>query len=375
MRLLHVTRTGAVVAALVLLAAACGDDDAGDGGDGGGGGAQAQLDDADALGGDAAVAAMTELYEAAQDAGEDTVVLYGPGEDDRRPAYDLFEERFPGISVQGEFLIGPDLDSKFSQEIASGRHVADVIHTGDTTIAAHMAEDRYEPFAPVTAEGLDDSFSDPDGVVHSASASTFGMLYNTDMVSADEAPAGWEDILDPRWRGQMAAEDPTRFGGVFGALNKLLNDDRYDEGFVEALSEQELNVLASIPAAGEAVATGEFPMMPFYPYSFYARDIDRGAPVAFVFPVEGGNHLSPHYLGLVDGAPHPEAAKLLITWLFTPEAQQALADVGYYPTMPDGPAPEDYPPVNELDLLEPFAIAEVNEITAGHLDTVRAAFE
>lgn len=362
-------RTAAVMAALAVTVAACG------GGTGAPDGEPQLEGDADALGGAAAVEEMTGLYAAAREAGEDTVVVYGPGVEDLEPVYEQFAERFPGIEVRGEYLAGPELDHKLEAEVASNQHVADVIDTGNTAVARHVELDRYLPFTPVTAQGLDPSFQDEGGTTHSAMASTFGIVYNTDQVSAEAAPTSWEDLLDPRWRGKIVMQDPTSFGGAFGALSKLLNDDRYDEQFVKDLHAQNPHLVAATPATGEAVAVGEFPLAAFYPYSFYVRDADRGAPVAFVFPVEGGNHLNPHYLGVVDGAPHPEAAKLLVAWLFSPEGQQAIADVGYYPTVPDGAAPGDYPPVNELDLLKAFTLPEVNTVAAEHLELVQAVFK
>ncbi|MQA84535.1 MAG: extracellular solute-binding protein [Streptosporangiales bacterium] len=362
-------RIGAAALALASAAAACS-----------GGGAQepgtVQIapGDAEVLGGKAAVDAMTGLYQAAQRAGQSEVVVYGPGEEDRRPAYDKFEERFPGIEVRGEFFVGPEMTSKINQEFATGKHIADIAQSGDTAIAPYLEQNRLEKFVPATAEGLDPSFRDPDSVVHSSSASTFGILYNTEQVEAAQAPKGWNDLLDPRWRGRMVMEDPTKFGGSFGTLNHLMFDGGYDERFVQRLSAQNVHLVATAAASGTAVATGEFPVAATYPYSFYIRDKAKGAPVEFVFPVDGGNHLSPHYLALLSGAPHPNAAKLL-TWLFTPEGQRALADAGYYPTMPKGPAPGEYPPVDELELLEPFPIAKVNDISAENLAAVKEAFK
>jgi iron(III) transport system substrate-binding protein len=390
-------RTGTcVLLLLALLAAACG------GGDTAEVGAVDPAGDADAAEPDAAADAaapaddeeegtgettaagasdeveeeMQRLYQAAIDAGQTQVVIYGPGEDDKLPVYELFMERFPEISVRGEYLVGPNMDSKVNAEFASGVHVASLLQSGDTSLAPKVPTDDeeglLEPFTPISVEGIDPQFHDEEGTyAFSASASTFGILYNTNLVEADEAPQGWEELLDERWQGEMVWEDPTRFGGAFGFLNKILNDPRYDESFVERLTAQDVYLEASGPAAGNAVATGQFAIELAYPYSFYLRDIERGAPVDFVFPVEGGNHLSPHFLGLLRNAPSPDAAKLVMTWMFTDEAQQAIADVGYYPTMPGVPGPQGNPPVDELDLLDPIALPEVNAISQQNLPIVQ----
>lgn len=330
--------------------------------------------DAEALGGEAAVTAMQELYRAAQDSGQTTVTVYGPGEQDKEPLYEIFSQRFPGINVNAVYIVGPEADAKIQGEFASGQHVADMVQAGDTSVAPQIAQGKYVPFRPVTAEGLDPGFADAGGHAFAATGSTFGIIYNTNMLSAEEAPNGWADLLDPKYRGQMTSDETTRNGGAFGTLSHLLWDGRYDDAFLQGLAAQEIALQASGAVAGSAVATGQYAIDPFYPYSFYLRDKELGAPVEFVFPTEGGVHISPHYLGLLDGAPNPDAAKLLITWLFTPEGQQAAADVGYYPLMPNSPAPGGYPSVNELDLLKPFPIDQVGQISASNLARVKSAW-
>jgi iron(III) transport system substrate-binding protein len=330
--------------------------------------------DAQALGGEAAVTAMQQLYQAAQAAGQTTVTVYGPGEQDKEPLYEVFSQRFPGISVTPVYLVGPEFDARIQAEFASGQHVADMVQAGDTSVAPQLAQGKYAEFTPVTAEGIDPGFADPTGHLVAATGSTFGFVYNTNLMSAQDAPKGWEDLVDPRYRGKMTAEEVTRNGGGFGTLNHLLWDGRYDDSFLRGLSGQDIAFQASGPVAGAAVATGQYALNPFYPYSFYLRDKEQGAPIEFVFPTEGGAHISPHYLGLLNGAPNPDAAKLLITWLFTPEGQQASADVGYYPLMPDSPAPGGYPSVNQLDLLKPFPIDQVGQISAGNLARVKDAW-
>ncbi|GAB3365291.1 ABC transporter substrate-binding protein [Modestobacter lapidis] len=368
--------TGAISCALLLAVTACG---------GGGGGEETpevnaaaegsvSAADAEALGGEEAVTAMQELYEAAQTAGETTVNVYGPGENDKVALYEVFSQRFPGISVTGTYLVGPEFAAKVQAEFASGQHVADMVQGGDTSVAPWLEEGKFVEFAPVTAEELDAGFQDEGDFLTAATGSTFGFVYNTNLMPEAEAPQGWEDLTDPAYQGKMTAEPPTRNGGAFGTVSHLLWDGRYDEEYLRALAAQDIAFQASGPVAGAAVATGQYALNPFYPYSFYLRDKEQGAPVAFVFPTEGGAHISPHYLGVLDGAPNPNAAKLLTTWLFTPEGQQAASDVGYYPLMPDSPAPEGYPSVNELDLLKPFPISEVAEISAENLATAKRAF-
>ena len=366
------TALAAAIALLLPLAGCGGTDD-----DGVEATAIEDVDSADetALGGAEAVKAMEDLYQAAQDKKQTTVTIYGPGETDREPLYDLFSQRFPGIKVENVYILGPEYAAKLEGEFASGQHVADLVQAGDTSIAGEIGLDYFTDFDPVTAEGLDmKSYSDPTGTVMAASALPFGYMYNTNEMEAEDAPAGWEDLVDPKYSGKMTSDDVTEFGGGFSTLSHMLWDGRYDEQYLEQLADQDITFQSSLPVAGAAVATGEYAVQPFYPLSFYMRDKEKGAPVDFVFPTEGGVHISPHYLAVINGAPNKEAAELLMTWLFTPEAQEAAAEVGYYPLMPGEDGPADYPPADELDLLKPFPLEEVNGIAASNLEKTQRAF-
>ncbi|RGE18955.1 ABC transporter substrate-binding protein [Leucobacter sp. wl10] len=328
----------------------------------------------ESLGGRSAVDEMAGLYAQAVEAGETTVTVYGAGENDKGPLYERFTERFPGIDVVGEYLVGPDLASRLEGEAASGQRTGDVINSGDTAVLNALNQGWVEPFRPKTAEGLPEEYSSEDGAVNAPFALAFGFAYNPELLGPDEVPAGWQDLLDPRLAGKMVTEDARKNGASFSALSKIMNDGRLGDDYVERLAAQDISFESTVPVAGQLVAAGQYALNPVYPLSFYMRDAAEGAPIEFVFPTEGGVHMSPHYAALLADAPNPTAAKLLLTWLFTPEAQAAAAEIAYYPLMPGAPGPADFPAADQLDLFAPFRLEDVNAITAKNLDTVKAVF-
>ncbi|WP_119696296.1 extracellular solute-binding protein [Microbacterium halotolerans] len=363
----------ALIASTALLLTACGGtsttptdpSDQGSGADG----------SVEVLGGEEAAKQLDELYASAQGAGQTDVTVYGPGESDKEAMYEVFSERFPGITVNPVYILGPDLTAKLEAEFASGQHVGDLIQNGDAGIAGNLIADQLEPFEPVLARQLDPvAYSEPSGTAWAATAATFGFAYNTNLLSEDEAPKRWEDLLDPSMEGQMVSDDVTRNGAGLGTLSHLLWDGRYEPGWLDDYSTQGVTFQASTPAAGSAVATGEFAVQPAYPMAFYLRDRDNGAPMAWNLPEEGV-HLSPHYVAQLKNAPNAEAAKLLMAWLFTPEAQQAAAELGYYPLLPGESGPEGLPAANELDLLKPISLTEVLSVHSDNLEEVNTAFE
>lgn len=357
-------------ASLLLLASGCGADS------GSAASGKLTVPDSDVakLGGQTVVDELKKLYAAAAKAGQRTITVYGPGENDRTGAYKVFTKRFPGIRIKGEYLVGANLSSKINQEFASGKHIADVVQNGDTTAAAQLKQGRFVEFRPASAGDLPADYADGNGLAHAASALAFGPAYNTEKVSASDAPKSWQDMVDPRWRSRMVIEDPTSSGSTASTLSHLLWDGRYSEQFVRQLAAQRPRLAQNAQAAGTSIATGEFDLLPIYPYSFFLRSKAKGAPVGFVFPVEGGNHTSPHFLSLLQGARNPDAAKLFITWMFTPEAQQAIAEVGQWGTMPAAPGPSGYPGLDKLDLLKPFPLNQVGQINNENIAKFKKIF-
>jgi ABC-type Fe3+ transport system substrate-binding protein len=47
------------------------------------------------------------------------------------------------------------------------------------------------------------------------------IAYNTERVSAADAPKDWDDVLDPRWKGRVIIRDPVASGSmraIFGGI-------------------------------------------------------------------------------------------------------------------------------------------------------------
>jgi iron(III) transport system substrate-binding protein len=330
-----------------------------------------------ALGGADVVKTMDALYKKAVAEGQTTITIYGPGEPAKQEIYDkYFSKRYPKIKVTGVMEAGPDYMSKLTAEFASGQHVADMVQAGDTSIVPSIANGWIVPFTPVNVKGYVDpaKFSDPTQAVWSASSSTFGFLYNTNKMKKGDAPKGWSDLVNPKYKGEMTNEPVNKAGASFGALTQLLYAGVIDSSWLDKLASQKITFQKDGTTAATAVATGQFDIVPFYTLDQYETLKAQGAPVGFVFPTEGGVHLSSHYLGILKGAKNPDAAKLLETWMFTPEGQKAAASIGYYPSVNGSAGPSGLPAVDKLDLVKSYSLAGLDDMNAKNLATVKEAF-
>jgi len=327
-----------------------------------------------ALGGQANADQLDALYQAAVANGETTVYVVGPSEPSRAAYYATFSARYPKIKVVGTQASGPTFDSKIRNEVASGQYQTDLVQGGDTSVAPQLADGLYQAYTPFTTTNLDAIWSEPTGTLWAASGSVSGIVYNTNLVQAADAPKGWADLLNPAFKDKMTMDDPTKFGPTFGTFNKMIQDGRLGDDFVSKLYAQNITLNSQSQAADATVMTGQFAIEPIYPLDFFMTDKANGGPIEWVLPNDGAQ-ISPHYLGLMAHAPHPNAAKLLMNWSFTPEAQQGIASIGLYPLVAGEPGPNGLPSIDTIDLLKPIPLADIASVSATNLAKVKAAWK
>ncbi len=367
--------TAALAVTALALAACSGGGDPGPGGDGGPSG-DATFESADPAryGGQASYDDMAALYAAAQDAGETTVVVYGAVANEREAIFRQFEREFPGITVQTEFLTGSDLFGRINQEVASGTMMVDAVLSGDTSVIALKGAGRLDAYEPVLAAELADQYRDPDGQFVGVTATAFGVAYNTDRLSEDEVPHSWDDMLDPKYRGQLAWVDLTGSGPSLVPMARLIEFGYVDEAWLQDLKAQEVHFEGRATGLTTVLTTGEYPIVMSYPYDYYLRDQENQAPVGFFFPLEEANYVALNSAGVVADGPHPNAAKLLLSWLLTPAATDVFVEIGQYSVMPGSAAPEGLPPLEDIHQLEPAPWDQIQEVNDRALEITKRIF-
>src|SRR5690606_15338268 len=82
-------------------------------------------------------------------------------------------------------------------------------------------------------------------------------IYNTELVQEGEI-TGWQDLLDPKWRGQIVAMDPTRGAGL-GFNVVIMLDGTFGFDFIDELfNGQEVVLQTEDRQAADAVAKGQY---------------------------------------------------------------------------------------------------------------------
>lgn len=144
---------------------------------------------------------------------------------------------------------------------------------------------------------------------------------NTNVVKPQDEPRSIFDLLQPRWKGKMLSPDPRAGGGSSTFFYSLRYFKITDMDYYRRLAQQDLRFWGgSNMEAYRMVGRGEYPIYLVGTTVSVAPLIAEGAPVKLLAWDEG-NFAMAIYITMVKDAPHPNAAKLFINWLLSPEGQ------------------------------------------------------
>lgn len=243
------------------------------------------------------------------------------------------------------------VQTRFLQESQAGVRSADVVQTSDAGDFVVLAQKGLlMAYRPQGTENFPAWFSlDRGGMYYGWRASLCVITYNTRQVKPADAPTGWMDLLDARWKGKEVIAHPGYSGIILtcmASLTRLFGWDYYQKLKQNApMIRQSANDPPTVVASGERVigANGA---------EYYAYDLRiHGNPIAIVYPKEGiPLVVSPS--AIAKSAPHPNAARLFTDFIFSKGVMQLLVtDGGLYVPHPGVTYPKDKPALDRLNLL------------------------
>lgn len=307
----------------------------------------------------AAAPAADEPAASAADAVEGEVVLYtGRSEPLIQPVLDAFHAAHPDINVRMKAGGNSELANALLEE--RGNPQADVFVTTEMFTAQALAD--QDVFAPYRPAGVADY---PAGFV-GANDTWIGLtqrariiIYNKDLVSEDELPTSIFDLTDPRWKGQIASAGSTNgsMQAQIAVMRHLIGEPETEE-WLRGLIANDVTFFRSHTDVRRAVGAGEFKLGLANHY-YYHLQLAEGSNVGVVYPDQGEGEIglitNATAVGIIQGGPHPNAARVLVDFLVSPEGQHIFAERNYeYPLLPGIAAREGVAP------LENYRLAEVD---------------
>jgi ABC-type Fe3+ transport system substrate-binding protein len=262
---------------------------------------------------------LDELYAKAKL--EKALALYGagpPGNYDRWVRE--FEQRFPGVGVAFTGGLSNGLNRRIDAQLASGRMETDLaIFQTIQDFGKWKRAGALLLFQPEGSEAIDPAYKDEDGAFTAVSVNTVVYAYNSKLVPAAEVPASALDFLKARFRGRLITTDPTEDDAGLAVFAMIV--DKYGWSFMDRyMAQGPAFVVSGHAAVSSAIAEGE-KLATFDSTSTTPRLKAQGKPIE---PVFSRDDLTPVFLvgaAIFKDAPHPNAAKLYLSWYLAKEQQ------------------------------------------------------
>ena len=266
-----------------------------------------------------------KLEEAAK--AEGSLMLYTSiAQKDVDPLVRPFEEKY-GIKVTTWRASGDDVLQRVVQEQKAGRATVDLIHISAPEMEALQREGIFQKIVLPEFDDLLPGAVRDHGEWVSTLLSVWVQGYNTDLISKDELPKTYEDLLDPKWKGKLGFE----FEDIdwFTTVVETMGEEKGLEYFRNLVQTNGLSIRKGHSLLTNLVVAGEVPLgLTLYNYMPIQAKND-GAPIDW-FAIEPAVARS-NGAGVVKTAPHPNAAALFTEFLLT-EGQNILVGLNYVPT-------------------------------------------
>jgi len=262
------------------------------------------------------------------------LVLYSPhGRDLLQLFEQTYEKAHPEVDVRWLDMGSQDVYDRVRSEAANPQ--ADVWFGGpDTIFARGAAEGLLAPHRLPWATALTADCRAPQDLYFCLYLTAPVLVYNRDAVPAADAPADWEDLLDPRWKGKVLIRDPLASGTMrtlFGmVLAKSVAETGSPERGFEWLSrlDAQTKEYAQNPALLFTKLTRREGLITVWELTDMFWQQQRGVPIAYKFAASGTPVIA-DAVGIVAHAPHPQEAAAFVDWLGTLEAQRLAAEKAY----------------------------------------------
>ncbi len=266
------------------------------------------------------LALLLPLLAACGGDGRTPLVVYSPH---GRELLSHFEERYeadhPGVDVQWVDMGSQEVLDRVRSERANPQ--ADVWWGAPSGMFDRAASaGLLARFRPAWWDEVPSSARDSAGRWVGTYRTPEVIAYNTDSLSASDAPRRWDDLLEPRWRGEVLVREPLASGtmrAIFGAImwREYRETSDPDAGYewLLRLDAQTSEYVLNPTLLYQKLARQEGLVAPWNMPDIETLRATSELPVDYVLP-EGGTPVVIDAIAVVAGTGQPKQARSFVEW-------------------------------------------------------------
>jgi ABC-type Fe3+ transport system substrate-binding protein len=312
----------------------------------------------------AAAETMDELYAKAK--AEKSVVFYsgGPVAPYESFARD-FEQRFPDVKVMVTGGFSNVLNERINAQIKAGKLEVDMAFFQTAQdFAAWKREGVLMNFKPEGFDQIAPVFRDADGAFITTKVNPIGYAYNTKAVA--DVPRSALDFLKAQFAGKLITCYPADDDATLYQFYTIVQ--KHSWGFMDKYMATKPSFVQGHLEVARAVASGAD--IATFDSTATSLELKRnGQPIEFVLSPDDPTPIFTLTAGIFKDAPHPNAAKLFLTWYLAKEQQSRT---GVFSARADVPPPAGFNPLYSYKLADDYVGFVTN---ATQLAELRRRFE
>jgi len=274
---------------------------------------------------------LDALYAAAKTEGQLTTIALPHDWCGYGAVIDGFKAKYPGITVNElnpDAGSGDEIQAIKANQGNTGPQAPDVIDVGLSFGPSAKTDKLIQPYKVSTWDSIPDSAKDADGYWYGDYYGVLSFLVNDDLVKT--APTSWADLKKPDYANQFALSGDPRVANQ--AIEAVYAAGLANGGTAGAdAGTKGLSFFADLQKAGNFVpvigkaaplAQGTTPIVATWDYNALAwRDGFAGNPKAEVIVPSDAVVAGVYIQAISAYAPHPNAAKLWMEYLYSDEGQ------------------------------------------------------
>lgn len=252
---------------------------------------------------------------------------------------------FPDLDVQW-FQGGTEkVLAKMAGEMQANKIAADLVMVADPSYYLTL-KDKDMLIEYISPESKDIAMEkDEKGSWTPVRISNMVIAYNTDKLSAEEAPKSWKDLTDPKWKGKIAMPNPLLSGTAYVAVGALA--DKYGWEYFDELKANDLKIEEGNSAIQNKLLTGEYLVVVILEENILKMADVKKEPVKVIYP-EDGVVMVPSPIGIMKTTQNSAGAKAMVDWWLSKEGQKSIVSGWMHSVRADMEPPVGAPPLKEF---------------------------
>ena len=221
-----------------------------------------------------------------------------------------------------------ELEAIKANKTNPGPQAPDVVDVGLSYGPQGVAEDLYQPYKVATWDSIPASAKDAAAMWYGDYYGVLAFEVNTKVVT--NVPKDWSDLLKPEYKNMVAlAGDPTASNqatsGVWASgFSEGGGLDNAEPGLQYFKKLNDAKNFVPVIGNAQTVASGETPIRIAWTYNALAdKDSLKGNPPIEVIVPTTGRFGGLYVQAISKYAPHPNAAKLWMEYIYSDEGQNA----------------------------------------------------